>query len=74
MGCRPETVRKYWRQYADVDVSKLDTPPEYHPAPVQRQKDLDLRRLLSGAAAGEGTIGAAVDAETYRKMLAISSK
>lgn len=74
LGCRPETVRKYWRQYADVDVSKLDTPPEYHPAPVQRQKDLDLRRLLSGAAAGEGTIGAAVDAETYRKMLAISSK
>lgn len=74
LGCSPETVRKYWRQYADVDVSKLDTPPEYHPASVQRRKDLDLRRLLSGVSAGVGTIGATVSADTYRKMLAISSK
>ena len=74
LGCRPETVRRYWRQYGDVDVSKLAAPPEYRPAPVRRRQDLDLRRLLSAAAAGEGTIGAAVDGETYRKLLALSQE
>ena len=72
LGCRAETVRKYWRQYAGVDVSKLDTPEPYTPAPVGRRETVDLRRLLSHAASGEGTIGAAIDADTYHKMLAIS--
>ena len=72
LGCRAETVRKYWREYAGVDVSKLDTPEPYTPAPVGRRETVDLRRLLSNAASGEGTIGAAIDADTYHKMLAIS--
>ena len=54
------------------DVSKLDTPEPYTPAPVGRRETVDLRRLLSHAASGEGTIGAAIDADTYHKMLAIS--
>ena len=74
LGCRPETVRRYWRQYGDVDVSKLDTPPEYRPAPVRRRQDLDLRRLLTRAGGGEGTVGAAVDGETYRRMMELSQK
>ena len=53
-------------------MSKLDTPEPYTPAPVGRRETVDLRRLLSHAASGEGTIGAAIDADTYHKMLAIS--
>ena len=72
----PERPRRNWgagrRQYAGVDVSKLDTPEPYTPAPVGRRETVDLRRLLSHAASGEGTIGAAIDADTYHKMLAIS--
>ena len=71
LGCRPQTVLKYWNQYAHVDVSALPAPAPYRPA--RRKKELlDLRRLLTRAAEAEGTIGAAVSAETYNKMLRIS--
>ena len=72
LGCLPETVKKYWRLYSDVDITQFETPEEYKPAAVQRRENIDLRRLLSNAASGEGTIGAAISAETYRKMIAIS--
>ena len=71
LGCRPETVRKYWTRYAGTDISTLPAPAPYHPAKRPKQA-VDLRRLLSGAARGEGTIGAAVSAETYQKMLRVS--
>ena len=71
LGCSPQTVRKYWARYAHVDVSALPAPAPYRP--VRRKKEpLDLRRLLARAAEAEGTIGAAVSAETYSKMLRIS--
>lgn len=72
LGCRPATVRKYWERYADVDVSKLDTPPAYAPAEIPGREQVDVRRLLSSAAPKDGTIGAAVSGETYRKMLRMS--
>ena len=74
LGCRPETVRRYWQKYSGVDVSKLDTPAPYVPQKVPRRRDLDLRRLLTRAGGGEDTIGAAVDGETYRRLLALAGK
>lgn len=71
LGCRPQTVRKYWTQYAHVDVSALPVPAAYRPV-RRRQEAPDLRRLLTRAADAEGTIGAAISAETYSKMLRIS--
>lgn len=71
LDCRPQTVRRYWARYACVDVSALPVPAPYRPV-RRRQETPDLRRLLTRAADAEGTIGAAISAETYQKMLRIS--
>ena len=71
LGCRPETVKRYWAKYDGVDVSNLDTPQAYAPATVQRRESIDVRHLLASAAGGEGTLGASVSAEQYEDLLRV---
>ena len=71
LDCSPQTVRKYWTRYAHVDTAALPAPEPYRPAHRRREAP-DLRRLLTSAAEADGTIGAAVSAETYQKMLRVS--
>lgn len=72
-GCRPSTIRKYWREYSDVDIDSIEEPTEYIPSEVKRRNSIDLRNLLSRADDDRDTIGASISAETYMKMLKISS-
>lgn len=72
LGCSSDTVKKYWRKYADLDISEFEEPPDYHPVSIRRKKNVDIRRLLTNITASEGTIGASISAETYIKMLEIS--
>lgn len=46
LGMSVETIQKYRRQYAGVDVSALDEPERYVP---RQRETLDLRRLLREA-------------------------
>lgn len=71
LGCSAQTVRRYWTRYAHVDAAALPAPEPYRPV-RRRQEAPDLRRLLTRAAEDDGTIGAAVSAETYNKMLRVS--
>lgn len=71
LGCRVQTVRKYWARYAHVDAAALPVPEPYRPVHRRREAP-DLRRLLTNAAEDAGTIGGAISAETYQKMLRIS--
>ena len=69
------TAAKHIRQYGHVDTDALSAPRPYRPANVRRAARPEPRNLLSSAedyAGAEGTIGAAVSAEIYRRMLAIS--
>ena len=69
------TVRKHLEKYKDADLTSLPAPAPYHPAKIQRRKDLDVRRLLSSAASKTsypGTIGSMISSEIYQKMLAVS--
>lgn len=71
LGCSVQTVRKYWARYAHVDAAALPVPEPYRPVHRRREAP-DLRRLLTNAAEDAGTIGGAISAETYQKMLRIS--
>lgn len=74
LGCRPETVRKYWEKYKDIDISTIEPPEEYHPKRIPKEKISTRRLLASSISYPEGTIGASVSAEIYHKMLRISNK
>ena len=69
LGLTEGTVRRYWKRYEGVELAGAEPPEEYAPAP-RRRKPADLRRQLSGG----GTVGDSVDAETYRKMMALSAR
>lgn len=69
LGLTEGTVRRYWRRYEGIELAGTAPPEEYVPTP-RRRKDVDLRRLLSGG----GTVGDCVDAETYRRMMAVSTR
>lgn len=69
LGLAEGTVRRYWKRYEGVELAGAVPPEEYAPAP-RRRKPADLRRQLSGG----GTVGDSVDAETYRKMMALSAR
>lgn len=73
LGCCPDTVRKYWRVYSNIDIEQIDEPEEYVPAEIERRDSIDLRNLLS-CAANDGTIGASITADTYMKMLKVSEE
>lgn len=72
LNCSPETVKKYWNKYADIDINNFEAPKEYSPEKVKRKESVNVRSLLSNVACMEGTIGSAISGETYRKMISIS--
>lgn len=71
LGIGVNTVRKYRKRYAGVDVSDWDEPERYTPR-KRRRDPSNLRCLLSDT--GGNTIADCVDADTYKKMLAIGQQ
>lgn len=73
LGISPETVRKFWRWYPDADLSKLHRPVQYTPGkPLYTEGKPSIRKALATLTSNGHTIGDAVSAETYRRMLQIS--
>ena len=73
LGISPGTVKRYWQRYPDADLSQLHRPVPYSPsAPRYVEGTPSIRKALSTLSSNGNTIGDAVSAETYRKMLRIS--
>ena len=73
MGIRADTVRKIWRRYPEADVSALPPPKPYTPGKSRyAQGETSLRAALATLHTGGSTIGDAVSAQVYAKMLQIS--
>lgn len=73
LGISQGTVKRYWQRYPDADLSQLHRPVPYSPsAPRYVEGTPSIRKALSTLSSNGNTIGDAVSAETYRKMLRIS--
>ena len=73
LGISQGTIKRYWQRYPDADLSQLHKPVPYSPsAPRYVEGTPSIRKALSTLSSNGNTIGDAVSAETYRKMLRIS--
>ena len=73
LGISQGTVKRYWQRYPDADLSRLHKPVPYSPsAPRYVEGTPSIRKALATLSSNGNTIGDAVSAETYRKMLRIS--
>ena len=73
LGISQGTIKRYWQRYPDADLSQLHKPVPYSPsAPRYVEGTPSIRKALATLSSNGNTIGDAVSAETYRKMLRIS--
>ena len=73
LGISPGTVKRYWQRYPDADLSKLHKPVPYLPsAPRYMEGKPSIRKALATLSSYGNTIGDAVSAVVYRRMLQIS--
>ena len=73
LGISVETVQRYRRLYPDADLSGLPRPAPYVPQePRFLPGEPSIRKAIETLSSSGNTIGDAVSAEIYRKMLQIS--
>lgn len=73
LGISVETVKRYRRLYPNADLSDLPRPTPYVPQkPRFLPGEPSIRKAIETLSSSGNTIGDAVSAEVYRKMLQIS--
>lgn len=73
LGVCVSTVRRYWELYPEADLSPWPAPMPYQPGtPRYTAGQPSVRKALAVLSSNGNTIGDAVSAEVYRRMLQIS--
>ncbi|MCM1230099.1 MAG: hypothetical protein NC489_08200 [Ruminococcus flavefaciens] len=74
LGIRPATIKKYWKKYADIDISGLPVPEPYIPRKIRDRMTINVRSMISSARSDiSNTIGDNIDSKTYQRLMELSN-